>query len=118
MDDLEQLVHVAAKGDPNAFVELTRRFQHFAFGSALALLGDFQQAEDSVQEAFLAAWSCRGAGPLQVLKTRGFVGDSQQASSVRPVYNADQPITALKGRPRRKSRGRVQGFEPPVPRLG
>jgi hypothetical protein len=57
MDDLEQLVHIAAKGDPNAFVELTRRFQHFAFGSALALLGDFQQAEDSVREAFLAAWS-------------------------------------------------------------
>jgi hypothetical protein len=41
MDDLEQLVHIAAEGDPNAFVELTRRFQHFAFGSALALLGDF-----------------------------------------------------------------------------
>jgi RNA polymerase sigma factor (sigma-70 family) len=57
MDDLEQLVDIAAKGDPNAFVELTRRFQHFAFGSALALLGDFQQAEDTVQEAFLAAWS-------------------------------------------------------------
>ena len=57
MNDLEQLVHIAAEGDPNAFVELTRRFQHFAFGSALALLGDFQQAEDTVQEAFLAAWS-------------------------------------------------------------
>jgi RNA polymerase sigma factor (sigma-70 family) len=57
MDDLEQLVQAAATGDVNAFVELTRRFQHFAFGSALALLGDFQQAEDTVQEAFLAAWS-------------------------------------------------------------
>jgi hypothetical protein len=45
MDDLEQLVHIAAERDPNAFVELTRRFQHFAFGSALALLGDFQQAD-------------------------------------------------------------------------
>ena len=41
--------------------------------------------------------TCRGAGPLQVLKTRGFAGDSRQASPVRPVYNADQPITALKG---------------------
>src|SRR5467141_4254011 len=41
--------------------------------------------------------TCRGAGPLQVLKTRGFVGDSRQAGPVRPVYNADQPITALKG---------------------
>ena len=32
-----------------------------------------------------------------MLKTRGFAGDSRQASPVRPVYNADQPITALKG---------------------
>jgi RNA polymerase sigma factor (sigma-70 family) len=55
--DLEQLVHRACEGDVNAFTELTRRFQHFAFGSALALLGDFHQAEDATQEAFLAAWS-------------------------------------------------------------
>jgi hypothetical protein len=41
--------------------------------------------------------TCRGAGPLQVLKTRGFEGDSRQAGPVRPVYNADQPVTALKG---------------------
>src|SRR5258708_26204662 len=41
--------------------------------------------------------TCRGAGPLQVLKTRGFAGDSRQASPVRPVYDADQPITPLKG---------------------
>jgi DNA-directed RNA polymerase specialized sigma24 family protein len=34
----------------------TRRFRHCAFGSALALIHDFQQAEDVVQEAFLAAW--------------------------------------------------------------
>src|SRR5580704_9565280 len=57
MDDLEDLVRNAAKGDLTAFVELTRRFQHFAFGSALSLLGDFHQAEDTVQEAFMAAWS-------------------------------------------------------------
>jgi RNA polymerase sigma factor (sigma-70 family) len=54
--DLEPLVRRAAQGDVKAFVELTERFQHFAFGSALALVGDFQQAEDVVQEAFLAAW--------------------------------------------------------------
>ena len=54
--DHENLVRRAAAGDVTAFVELTRRFQHFAFGSALALIRDFQQAEDVVQEAFLAAW--------------------------------------------------------------
>src|SRR5271156_4267740 len=41
--------------------------------------------------------TCRGAGPLQVLKMRGFGGVTRQAGPVRPVYNADQPITALKG---------------------
>src|ERR1700704_1171514 len=55
--DHEQLVRKAGGGDVKAFVELTRRFQNFAFGSALALVHDFQQAEDVVQEAFVAAWS-------------------------------------------------------------
>src|SRR6266705_4621844 len=55
--DHEQLVRRASGGDVAAFVDLTRRFQHFAFGSALALVNDFQQAEDIVQEAFVAAWS-------------------------------------------------------------
>jgi RNA polymerase sigma factor (sigma-70 family) len=57
MMDLEVLVRRAAGGNVEAFVELTRRFQHFAFGSALALLGDFQEAENAAQEAFVAAWS-------------------------------------------------------------
>jgi RNA polymerase sigma-70 factor, ECF subfamily len=55
--DLEPLVDSARQGDVKAFVELTRRYQHLAFGSALALVRDRQQAEDVVQEAFLAAWS-------------------------------------------------------------
>jgi RNA polymerase sigma factor (sigma-70 family) len=54
--DHEQLVRKARGGDVRAFVDLTRRFQHFAFGSALTLVRDFQQAEDVVQEAFMAAW--------------------------------------------------------------
>src|SRR5215470_10949129 len=55
--DHEQLVRRATGGDMQAFVALTRQFQHVAFGSALALVRDFQKAEDVVQEAFLAAWS-------------------------------------------------------------
>jgi RNA polymerase sigma factor (sigma-70 family) len=55
--DHEHLVRRASGGDVRAFVDLTRRFQHFAFGSALAQVRDFQQAEDIVQEAFVAAWT-------------------------------------------------------------
>src|SRR5580765_3125270 len=54
--DHEYLVRRAIEGDKLAFVDLTRRFQLFAFGSALAHVGDFQKAEDIVQEAFVAAW--------------------------------------------------------------
>ena len=54
--DHEHLVRRAIEGDKLAFVDLTRRFQLFAFGSALAHVGDFQKAEDIVQEAFVAAW--------------------------------------------------------------
>jgi RNA polymerase sigma factor (sigma-70 family) len=55
--DYEQRVRCAVGGDIKAFVELTRQFQYFAFGSALARVNDFHQAEDIVQEAFMAAWS-------------------------------------------------------------
>ena len=55
--DLEALVTTARGGDVKAFVELTRRFQHAAYGSALTLVRDFQRGEDVVQEAFIAAWA-------------------------------------------------------------
>jgi len=54
--DVEELIGRAKQGDLDAFAEVTRRFQHMAFGYALALLRDLQQAEDVVQEAFVAAW--------------------------------------------------------------
>ncbi len=53
---MERLIQRAQQGDLDAFAEVTRRFQHMAFGYALALLRDLQQAEDVVQEAFVAAW--------------------------------------------------------------
>jgi RNA polymerase sigma factor (sigma-70 family) len=54
--DLEASVRRAASGDLDAFADVTRRFQHMAFGYALSVVHDFQQAEDVVQEAFVAAW--------------------------------------------------------------
>jgi RNA polymerase sigma-70 factor (ECF subfamily) len=54
--DLESAVRAAAGGDLDAFAEITRRFQHMAFGYALSFVRDLGQAEDVVQEAFVAAW--------------------------------------------------------------
>src|SRR5215813_57750 len=54
--DLEASVRRAAGGDLDAFAEVTRQFQHMAFGYALSFVRNFQEAEDVVQEAFVAAW--------------------------------------------------------------
>ena len=54
--DLDASVRRAANGDLDAFADVTRRYQHMAFGYALSFVRDFQQAEDVVQEAFIAAW--------------------------------------------------------------
>jgi RNA polymerase sigma factor (sigma-70 family) len=54
--ELEELVERSRGGDLDAFAEVTRRFQQMAFGYAVALLRDLPQAEDVVQEAFVAAW--------------------------------------------------------------
>jgi len=54
--DLEVTVRAAAGGDLDPFAELTRLFQHMAFGYALSFVRDLGQAEDVVQEAFVSAW--------------------------------------------------------------
>jgi RNA polymerase sigma factor (sigma-70 family) len=54
--DLTVLIRRAREGDLEAFAEITRRFQHMAYGYALSILRDLGQAEDVVQEAFVAAW--------------------------------------------------------------
>jgi RNA polymerase sigma factor (sigma-70 family) len=54
--DLERSIRAAAGGDLDAFAELVARFQHMAFGYALSFVRDLGQAEDVVQEAFVAAW--------------------------------------------------------------
>src|SRR5947208_14271918 len=54
--DLEGTVRRGAGGGSDAFAAITGRFQHMAFGYALSFVRDFRDAEDVVQEAFVAAW--------------------------------------------------------------
>lgn len=54
--DVPELVGRAGTGDVDAFTELVRRYQAMVFGYAYARLGDTHLAEDTAQQAFIAAW--------------------------------------------------------------
>jgi RNA polymerase sigma-70 factor (ECF subfamily) len=51
-----ELVRSAQQGDLQAFDELTRRHAARAYRTALAVLRDHDDAQDTTQDAFLAAW--------------------------------------------------------------
>src|SRR5690349_15581083 len=53
---MEDLIRDAQKGDRRAFERLLQRFQDRAFAVALAQLGNYHQAEDAVQEAFVESY--------------------------------------------------------------
>lgn len=55
MTELRLLVERAKAGDRTAFEDLVQRNQGWVTGCAVVLLGDYQLAEDAVQEAFAAA---------------------------------------------------------------
>jgi RNA polymerase sigma-70 factor (ECF subfamily) len=55
LDD-QTLVARAAEGDARAFEALVRRHQRPLFALAVRLVGNRDDAEDSVQESFVAAW--------------------------------------------------------------
>ncbi|MCY3781848.1 MAG: sigma-70 family RNA polymerase sigma factor [Chloroflexi bacterium] len=56
MEDLSGLIIAARSGENPAFEELVRRFQDMAVGYAYALLGDWQEAEDAAQDAFIRVY--------------------------------------------------------------
>ncbi len=68
MDDEAGLVAAARAGDDLAFGELVRRHQRTAYRLAFAYLLDHDEADDAVQEAFLAAHAglgtFRGGSPF------------------------------------------------------
>ncbi|MCE2472100.1 MAG: sigma-70 family RNA polymerase sigma factor [Anaerolineae bacterium] len=56
MEDLSGLIIAARNGDSPAFEELVRRFQDMAVGYAYSILGDWHEAEDAAQDAFVSAY--------------------------------------------------------------
>lgn len=57
----QALVQAVLAGDRQAFGQLVRRHQKRLFRFVYGLLGDFDQAEDVVQEAFLKAYGALGS---------------------------------------------------------
>jgi RNA polymerase sigma-70 factor (ECF subfamily) len=53
---LQDQIEQARRGDPGAFAALVRCHQDYAYGVAFRLLWDVQEAEDTVQEAFVRIW--------------------------------------------------------------
>ncbi len=56
MEQLAPIVIRAREGESRAFEELVRRFQDMAVGYAYSLLGDWHEAEDAAQDAFVNAY--------------------------------------------------------------
>jgi RNA polymerase sigma factor (sigma-70 family) len=57
-DSERQLLEQARMGDPNAFSILVERYSARLFGACFSFLGNRQDAEDCVQEAFIKAYRC------------------------------------------------------------
>ena len=56
-----ELVGLARTGQREAFAELVRRYQDYAYGTAVGIVSDFELARDVVQESFLRAWRDLGS---------------------------------------------------------
>ena len=78
MEELAPIVIRARQGESGAFEVLVRRFQDMAVGYAFSLLGDWHEAEDAAQDAFVSAY----CSILQLRERRPFQAGFG-ASSIR-----------------------------------
>lgn len=60
MDDIAALLERTLAGDLDSFGVVVARFQDMALGYAYSILGDFHEAQDAVQEAFILAYRSLG----------------------------------------------------------
>ncbi len=51
-----QLIKASQRGDLKAFALLVQRYQRRVFNMSLRLVGDYDEASEITQEAFVAAW--------------------------------------------------------------
>jgi RNA polymerase sigma factor (sigma-70 family) len=57
VDDIAALLERTLAGDLDSFGVVVARFQDMALGYAYSILGDFHEAQDAAQEAFITAYS-------------------------------------------------------------
>ncbi|MEI8132012.1 MAG: sigma-70 family RNA polymerase sigma factor [Leptolinea sp.] len=72
------MVSSAQKGDMDAFNQLVQQYQDTVFNTAYRILGDFDEAEDATQKAFVSAYQ----------SIRSFRGGSLRAWLLRTTVNA------------------------------
>ena len=101
-----QLVLLAGRGDPAAFRELVRRHQDKVYALALHLLRDAADAEEVVQETFLAALE----------KLAGFRGDAAFSTWLHRVA-ANAALMRLRRRRRSPDGPTEQPLEEILPRF-
>lgn len=87
LDDLTLVVR-AQEGDVRAFEVLVRRHQRQLYRLAMRLLGNSNDAEEAVQDAFVAAWR----------RLRGFRGDAAFSSWMYRIVT-NRCLALLRTRP-------------------
>jgi RNA polymerase sigma-70 factor (ECF subfamily) len=55
-DEEEELINRSQRGDVNAFNQLVSRYQQIMFGTVFRMIGDYDNAADVTQDAFIAAF--------------------------------------------------------------